>query len=76
MDNLNTQKKHILLQTPSMRSLFLRALLEGLLEKQFGNDMMDKLFDRYSEKITRSSYFLNLETDKTIELFALLKRKN
>ena len=66
MDNLNTQKKHILLQTPSMRSLFLRALLEGLLEKQFGNDMMDKLFDRYSEKIKRSSYFLNLETDKQL----------
>ena len=73
---MNTQKKHIFLQTPSMRSLFLRALLEGLLEKQFGNDTMDELFDRYSKKITRSSYFLNLETDKTIELFALLKRKN
>ena len=37
-----------------MRSLFLRALLEGLLERQFGNDMMDELFDRYSEKITCS----------------------
>ena len=59
-----------------MRFLLLRALLEGLLEKQFGNDMMDELFDRYSEKIKWSSYFLNPETDKTIELFALLKRKN
>ena len=59
-----------------MRSLFLRALLEGLLEKQFGNDTMVELFDRYSKKITRSSYFLNPETDKTIKLFALLKRKN
>ena len=61
---------------PSMRSLFLRALLEGLLERQFGNDMMDELFDRYSEKITWSSYFLIPETDKTIELFVILKRKN
>ena len=34
-----------------MRSLILRALLEGLLKKQFGNDMMDELFDRYSEKL-------------------------
>ena len=59
-----------------MRSLFLRALLEGLLEKQFGNDTMDELFDRYSEKITKFSYFLNPEIDKTIKLFALLKRKN
>ena len=59
-----------------MRFLLLRALLEGLLEKQFGNDTMDELFDRYSEKITKFSYFLNPETDKTIKLFALLKRKN
>ncbi|XP_030973393.1 probable S-adenosylmethionine-dependent methyltransferase At5g37990, partial [Quercus lobata] len=76
MEKLKTQKKHLFLQTPSMRSLFLRALLEGLLERQFGNDMMDELFDRYSEKITWSSYFLIPETDKTIELFVILKPKN
>ena len=58
-----------------MRALFLRAPFEGLLEKQFGNEMMDELFDRYTEKVARSSFFLNPEIDKTIELFVLLKRK-
>nr|POE71626.1 putative s-adenosylmethionine-dependent methyltransferase at5g37990 [Quercus suber] len=72
---LKNQKKHVTLQSPSMRALFLRAPFEGLLEKQFGNEIMDELFDRYTEKVARSSFFLNPEIDKTIELFVLLKRK-
>lgn len=72
---LNNQKKHVTLQNPSMRALFLRAPFEGLLEKQFGNGMVDELFNRYTEKVARSSFFLSPEIDKTIELFVLLKRK-
>ena len=72
---LNNQKKHVTLQSPSMRALYLRAPFEGLLEKQFGNEMVDELFNRYTEKVARSSFFLNPEIDKTIELFVLLKRK-
>ncbi|KAM3741318.1 hypothetical protein ACB098_08G167400 [Castanea mollissima] len=72
---LKNQKKHVTLQSPSMRALFFRALFEGLLVKQFGNEIIDELFDRYTEKVARSSFFLNPEIDKTIELFVLLKRK-
>ena len=72
---LNNQKNHVTLQNPSMLALFLRAPFEGLLEKQFGNEMVDELFNRYTEKVARSSFFLYPKIDKTIKLFVLLKRK-
>ena len=59
-----------------MRSLFLRSAFEGVLEKHFGNDIMDELFNRYTEKVAESSIFLNAEADKSIVLFVLLKRNN
>ena len=71
---LNNQKKHVTLQSPSMRALYLRAPFEGLLEKQFGNEIIDELFNRYTKKVARS-FFLNPKIDKTIEMFVLLKRK-
>ncbi|KAG6655872.1 hypothetical protein CIPAW_05G246400 [Carya illinoinensis] len=76
MENLNNQKKHLILPNPSMRSLYLRAALEGEFAKHFGNEIMDELFNRYSEKVVGSSFFLNPETHKSIILFALLKRKD
>ncbi|KAF5450976.1 hypothetical protein F2P56_031285 [Juglans regia] len=76
MENLNNQKKNLILPNPSMRSLYLRAALEGEFAKHFGNEIMDELFNRYSEKVVGSSFFLNPETHKSIILFALLKRKD
>ena len=58
-----------------MCSLFLGAALEGVIAKYFGNDIMDELFNRYTEKVAESS-FLNLEADKSIILFVLLKNNN
>uniref|UniRef100_A0A2N9FN25 Uncharacterized protein n=1 Tax=Fagus sylvatica TaxID=28930 RepID=A0A2N9FN25_FAGSY len=76
MEILNNQKKHFTLRNPSMSSLSLRATLGGLLEKQFGNEIMDELFNRYSKKVAGSSFFLKPETEKTMVLFVLLKRNN
>ena len=72
---LNNQKNHVTLQNPSMLALFFSAPFEGLLEKQFGNEMVDELFNHYTEKVARSSFFLYPKIDKTIKLFVLLKRK-
>ena len=55
-----------------MCSLFLGAALEGVIAKYFGNDIMDELFNRYIEKVAKSS-FLNPKADKSIVLFDLLK---
>ncbi|KAL0000122.1 hypothetical protein SO802_019724 [Lithocarpus litseifolius] len=75
MEILNNKSKYLTLCNPSMRSLFLRSAFEGVLEKHFGNDIMDELFNRYTEKVVESS-FLNAEADKSIVLFVLLKRNN
>ena len=56
-----------------MCSLFLRATLEGVIAKHFGNDIMDELFNRYTKKVAESSFFLNPKADKSIVLFDLLK---
>ncbi|KAK4608590.1 hypothetical protein RGQ29_002124 [Quercus rubra] len=76
MEILNNKSKYLTLCNPSMRSLFLRSAFEGVFEKHFGNDIMDELFNRYTEKVAESSFFLNAEADKSIVLFVLLKRNN
>ena len=57
-----------------MSSLFLRATLEGVIAKHFGNDIMDELFNRYTVKVVES--FLNPKADKSIVLFVLLTNNN
>ncbi|KAK7849230.1 putative s-adenosylmethionine-dependent methyltransferase [Quercus suber] len=75
MEILNNQENYVSLRNPSMCSLFLRAALEGVIAKHFGNDIMDELFNRYTEKVAESS-FLNPKADKSIVLFVLLKNNN
>ena len=76
MEVLNNQKKHHILQSASLRSLYLRAVLEGIIEKHFGNEILDELFNRFTHKVEGSSFFLNPEADKLIILFVLLERNN
>ena len=76
MEILNNKSKYLTLCNPSMRSLFLRSAFEGVLEKHFGNDIMDELFNRYTEKVAESSLFFNAEADKSIVLLDRLKRNN
>ena len=75
MEILNSQKKYVSLRNPSMCSAFLRATLEGVIAKHFGNDIMDELFNRYTVEVVESS-FLIPEADKSIVLFVLLKNNN
>ncbi|PON85683.1 SAM dependent carboxyl methyltransferase [Trema orientale] len=73
MEKLNIEN-HVLLPNLQMRVLYLRAALEGLLQKHFGNEIMDELFNRFSNKVAQSSIFLNPENHKSPFLFVLLKR--
>lgn len=74
MEKLNNPKKHLSMPNLQMRVLYLRAALEGLLQKHFGAEIVDELFARFSKKVAESSFFLNPENQKSMVLFVLLKR--
>ena len=44
MEVLKNQKKYLILQSPS---------LEGIIEKHFGNEILDELFNRFTHKLSR-----------------------
>ncbi|PON73712.1 SAM dependent carboxyl methyltransferase [Parasponia andersonii] len=74
MEKLNNPKKHLSLPNLQMRVLYLRAALEGLLQKRFGAEIMDELFNRFSKKVAESTFFLNPQNQNSIVLFVLLRR--
>ncbi|EXB65600.1 hypothetical protein L484_025866 [Morus notabilis] len=63
---LNDPKKHVQMPNLEMRVLYLRAALEGLLEKHFGVEIMNELFQRFSNKVAESSFFLDPENQKCL----------
>ncbi|KAF8407702.1 hypothetical protein HHK36_006837 [Tetracentron sinense] len=75
MDPLNHQMKQT---TPSvqMSVLHLRAGIGGLVKEHFGSEIIDEVFDRLTKKVAESSFILNPENRKEIDLFILLKRKS
>ncbi|CAI9777652.1 unnamed protein product [Fraxinus pennsylvanica] len=62
------------LTTPDAKSfaLFMRALIEGLLQNHFGSEIMDELFKRYEEKVEEFELLLNPNENSMIT-FVLLK---
>lgn len=76
MDILNNPKHHIAMPDLRQRMLYIRAVIETLIEKHFGNDILDQLFKIYATKLSGSSIFLNPENyQQNIALFVLLKNK-
>ena len=73
MDTLNNPKQHIAMPDLRQRTLYMRAVLEELIEKHFGNEIIDQLFELYSRKLSESSIFLNPDYQKTDALIVLLK---
>ncbi|XP_059448264.1 loganic acid O-methyltransferase-like [Corylus avellana] len=73
IQELGIQDKQLNLQS---LTLTLRAGLGGVLEKHFGNNIIDEVFDRFSKKLATTPTLLNLnENQKTSLLFVLLKCK-
>ncbi|KAK6228686.1 hypothetical protein SCA6_001026 [Theobroma cacao] len=73
MEILNIPKQRIVMPEPRQRTLYLRALLEALIEKHFGNEIIDQLFEIYLRKLSESPIILNPEYQETTALFVLLK---
>ncbi|KAJ9682885.1 hypothetical protein PVL29_018752 [Vitis rotundifolia] len=59
-----------------MLSSHLRATFEGALEEHFGNEIMDELFDRFTNKIGENSHIIyDQQYIKEIEIFISLKHR-
>ncbi|XP_054808695.1 loganic acid O-methyltransferase-like [Prosopis cineraria] len=52
-----------------------RAVLGVLIEKHFGDEIVDELFDRYAKKIMEFPEIIDFHKIKQHQLFILLKRK-
>nr|DAD35803.1 TPA_asm: hypothetical protein HUJ06_006444 [Nelumbo nucifera] len=56
--------------------MHLRAAMQGIIEKHFGSEIIDQLFDRFSEKLAdQSSYIFNARHERVTQLLVVLKRK-
>ncbi|OMO72378.1 SAM dependent carboxyl methyltransferase [Corchorus olitorius] len=56
-------------------TIHLRAGLEGIISKHFGNKIIDELFDRFTRKTEEHSYMLNASYSSGTQLFIVLTRK-
>nr|DAD35801.1 TPA_asm: hypothetical protein HUJ06_006441 [Nelumbo nucifera] len=66
------------LTTPDVQTgtMHLRAAMQGIIGKHFGSEIIDQLFDRFSEKLAdQSSYIFNARHERVTQLLVVLKRK-
>ncbi|XP_007045551.2 PREDICTED: probable S-adenosylmethionine-dependent methyltransferase At5g38100 [Theobroma cacao] len=56
-------------------TMHLRAGMEGIISKHFGNKIIDELFDRLDRKAEEYSYLLNASYTAGTQLFIVLTRK-
>ena len=68
-------RKSFLVLNVEMFVSHLRAALEGLIEKHFGDGVVDELFDRFRKKVTEFPEIMDVQRLKIFVLFVLLKRK-
>ncbi|KAL0307655.1 UNVERIFIED_CONTAM: Salicylate/benzoate carboxyl methyltransferase [Sesamum angustifolium] len=73
METLDNPGKHTLTSAKA-RALFYRAVFDKLLINHFGCEIIDEVFDRYTQKLEASPAVLSPDNDKTILIFAILKR--
>ncbi|XVF82055.1 hypothetical protein PTKIN_Ptkin16aG0012600 [Pterospermum kingtungense] len=73
MDILDNPKHHIVMPQLGQRVQYIRAILEMLIVKHFGDEIIDQLFEIYARKLSESTIFLNPEYQQIIAIFVLLK---
>ncbi|WKA03714.1 hypothetical protein VitviT2T_021807 [Vitis vinifera] len=56
-------------------SFHLRAAMEGLVEEHFGKEIIEDLFERYTNKLGENSFIFDEEYRKETHLFVFLRRK-
>ncbi|KAK6921661.1 SAM dependent carboxyl methyltransferase [Dillenia turbinata] len=76
LETLKNPKRHIAMPNLRARTMFWRALIEGMIDKHFGEGVADELFNRYSTKAAQCSLFMSPERPSSVMLIAVLKRKD
>ncbi|XVF82059.1 hypothetical protein PTKIN_Ptkin16aG0013000 [Pterospermum kingtungense] len=61
MDILDNPKHHRVMPHLGQRAQYIRAILEMLIVKHFGAEIIDQLFEIYARKLSESTIFLNPE---------------
>lgn len=56
-------------------SFHFRAAMEGLVKKHFGKEIIEELFDRYTNKLGENTCIFDEEYRKETHLFVFLRRK-
>ncbi|RYQ96537.1 hypothetical protein Ahy_B08g092321 [Arachis hypogaea] len=65
-----------ILEFKNMVSLPTVAALQGMIEKHFGAEIVDELFERFAEKVKEFPDIMDTDKLKLDVLFVLLRRKN
>ncbi|KAL0431015.1 UNVERIFIED_CONTAM: Loganic acid O-methyltransferase [Sesamum radiatum] len=73
MEILDNPGRHTLTSAKA-RALFYRATFEKVLINHFGCEIIDEVFERYTQKLEASPAVLSPDNDKTVLIFVLLKR--
>lgn len=60
---------------PRTCAMHLRAGMEGVIVKHFGSDIIDELFQRFTQKVKENSNQINSGYKNATQLFVVLKRK-
>ncbi|CAI9762993.1 unnamed protein product [Fraxinus pennsylvanica] len=74
MEILDNPPKRLTNPDPKSFSMFMRVLIEGLLQNHFGSEIMDELFKKYGEKVEESR-LLSDPNENSLMALVLLKRK-
>ncbi|QHO36012.1 hypothetical protein HN51_029392 [Arachis hypogaea] len=69
-------KNMVSLPTVQIFISWFRAALQGMIEKHFGAEIVDELFERFAEKVKEFPDIMDTDKLKLDVLFVLLRRKN
>ncbi|XLR58509.1 hypothetical protein S83_009181 [Arachis hypogaea] len=69
-------KNMVSLPTVQIFVSWFRAALQGMIEKHFGAEIVDELFERFAEKVKEFPDIMDTDRLKLDVLFVLLRRKN
>ncbi|KAJ4825182.1 hypothetical protein Tsubulata_022550, partial [Turnera subulata] len=74
MEKWSRQELYVSRSHVEQCSLMIRAVLEGLIREHFGDEVVDQLFEQFTEKLIESSSLSDSSYGPMVDLFVLLER--
>ncbi|KAA8547760.1 hypothetical protein F0562_004189 [Nyssa sinensis] len=74
LEKMATPMRH---EIPNLQicTMHLRAIIRGLIEEHFGDEIIEELFDRHIKKLANSTFIFSKESRKEANFLVFLKRK-